>query len=112
MINEPVKLGDILWKSLDTIEFKKDIYPKLVESQWFHILGPTLIQHCKFQKIDEGTLYIKVNSIEWYRELTELKLKLIDKFNRYFNKIIITEIEFIAPAYAKPRTRTRAKKNR
>ncbi len=112
MLNEPIKISDILWKSLDTIEFKKDIYPKLIELQWYNILGPTLVQHCKFQKIEQDTLYIKVNSAEWYRELTELKSQLIDKFNRYFNKTILKEIEFIAPAYAKPRPRTRIKTDR
>lgn len=112
MINDPVKIGDILWKSLDTIEFKKDIYPKLIESQWYTILGPTLVQHCRFQKFDKDTLYIKVNSTEWYQELIELKSQLIDKFNRYFNKTILSEIEFIAPAYAKPRPRMRTKTSR
>jgi predicted nucleic acid-binding Zn ribbon protein len=111
MMDKPVKIGDIIWKSLDTIEFKKDIYPKLIESQWHYILGPTLVQHCKFQKFEQGILYIKVNSAEWYRELNELKSQLIDKFNRYFNKIILTEIEF-TPAYAKPRTRPRIKTTR
>lgn len=112
MDSEPVRIGDILWKSLDTIEFKKDIFPKLVETNWYYILGPTLVQHCKFQKLEKETLYIKVNSAEWYQELIELKTQLIDKFNRYFNKKIISDIIFTIPTYAKPRTRSRTKTNR
>ena len=112
MITEPVPIGNIIWKSIDTLEFKKDIYPQLVETSWQYILGPTIVQHCKFQKLEKETLYIKINSADWLRELSELKSQLINKFNQYFNKIIISEIEFIVPADAKPRTRTRTKTNR
>lgn len=112
MIIEPVRIGDILWKSLDTVEFKKDIYPKLIESQWKYILGPTLVQHCKFKKLDKSVLFIQVNAADWLRELIELKSQLIDKINRYFNKQLISNIEFSAPAYARPKTRKRTQPNR
>ncbi|MDI6783716.1 MAG: DUF721 domain-containing protein [bacterium] len=112
MIKDPVRISELIWKSIDTLEFKKDIYPQLVETSWQYILGPTLVQHCKFQKLEKETLWIKVNSADWLRELTELKSHLIDKFNQYFNKTIISEIEFIIPVYAKPRTRARTKTNR
>jgi predicted nucleic acid-binding Zn ribbon protein len=118
MAAELVKIGSILWKSLDTLELKKDIFPKLVETNWKFILGPTLVQHCKFIKLEKEILYIRVNSADWFKELTELTPQLIKKVNAFFNKTLISEIEFNLPAYArskskpKSRTRTRTQKNR
>ncbi|MCX7918419.1 MAG: DUF721 domain-containing protein [bacterium] len=115
MAHEPVKIGDILWQSIDTLEFKRNIYPKLIELSWHHILGSTLAQHCKFRKIEKDKIYIKVNSPEWFKELNDHKPLLIEKINRYFNKPLIADIELELPAYArpkpKPRTRPRNKKN-
>ncbi len=107
MSDDPVRINTFLWETIDNFGLKKPLFPQVVADNWEKIFGVSIAENCKFVKIENHILSVKVLAADWLQELQRLKFQMVDKFNIYFDKKLIGEIEFIAPPYAR-----RTKKNR
>jgi predicted nucleic acid-binding Zn ribbon protein len=82
------KLG--LW---DTLREKQVIF------NWKEIVGPDFPSQIKPLDLENQTLYLKVPSFEWKKELEYLKEELIEKINQKIGTQVVKKIKiFVYPS--------------
>ena len=62
---------------------------------WKEVVGDSVSQNTKPEKIESGTLYIKTSNSTWRQELVFKKTDIIKKLNNKLGKNTIKEIKFI-----------------
>lgn len=63
-------------------------------SQWKEIVGEDVAEHCFPEKLNDGKLYIKVDSPIWCQQLDLLKEELIEKLDSKFKNFEIEKLIF------------------
>ncbi len=62
---------------------------------WSEVVGKNIAENTSPEKIEHGTLTVKVENASWRQELVFKKKEIIDKFNSKLGKKTIKEIRFI-----------------
>ena len=62
---------------------------------WKEVVGDSVSQNTKPEKVESGTLYIKTSNSTWRQELVFKKTDIIKKLNNKLGKNTIKEIKFI-----------------
>ena len=62
---------------------------------WDEVVGENIAENTSAEKVEHGTLTIKVDNSSWRQELVFKKKEIIDKLNSRIGKKTIKEIRFI-----------------
>ena len=62
---------------------------------WDEVVGENIAEKTRAEKVEHGTLTIKVDNSSWRQELVFKKKEIIDKLNSRIGKKTIKEIRFI-----------------
>ena len=62
---------------------------------WDEVVGEKIAENTSAEKVEHGTLTIKVDNSSWRQELVFKKKEIIDKLNSRIGKKTIKEIRFI-----------------
>jgi len=62
---------------------------------WEEVVGQTVSNVTRAEKVDKGTLTVKTESPTWRQELHMQKKEIIDKINKKIGSKAIKEIRFI-----------------
>jgi predicted nucleic acid-binding Zn ribbon protein len=61
---------------------------------WSSIVGDQIMKVTKAEKVEQGTLFIRVTKPVWRNELIFLKKEIITKINKMMSEEIVKEIIF------------------
>ena len=62
---------------------------------WDEVVGEKIAENTSAEKVEHGTLTIKVDNSSWRQELVFKKKEIIDKLNSRIGKKTIKEIRFL-----------------
>ena len=62
---------------------------------WDEVVGENIAENTSAEKVEHGTLTVKVDNSSWRQELVFKKKEIIDKLNSRIGKKTIKEIRFI-----------------
>ena len=62
---------------------------------WNEVVGKNIAENTSPEKVEHGTLTVKVENSSWRQELVFKKKEIIDKLNSRIGKKTIKEIRFI-----------------
>ena len=62
---------------------------------WDEVVGENIAENTSAEKVEHGTLTVRVDNSSWRQELVFKKKEIIDKLNSRIGKKTIKEIRFI-----------------
>lgn len=77
----PESIGRIIEKVFQVGKFAGCAQVAQLWAQWPEIVGEDVAEHCIPEKINDGRLYIKVDSPVWHQQLDLLKEELKEKID-------------------------------
>jgi len=90
----PVSISSLLRELISDWGIERRVDYGTVIDQWTQIVGDPVSQKAKIDKIENGKIFLKVESTAWRQELFFQKKELIQKVNLFLGKEAIKEILF------------------
>jgi len=87
-------LGNVFTQLFKDLGIDKAIQQNMAVSRWSEIVGDRISQISKAEKIEQGVLYVQVNSPVWRSELVFMKSNLINSMNEALAKNVVKDIKF------------------
>jgi predicted nucleic acid-binding Zn ribbon protein len=87
-------LGNVFTQLFRDLGIDKAIQQNMAVSRWSEIVGDRISQISKAEKIEQGVLYVQVNSPVWRSELVFMKSNLINSINEALAKNVVKDIKF------------------
>ena len=89
------QLKKVLEKTIESSGFKKAILQENAVSMWSDIVGKNISKISKADNVDNGILFIKVESAAWKQELYMQKNEIINKINKKIGSKAIKDIRLL-----------------
>ncbi len=93
-IEKNIKLQNITKNILDNLDLNNVILLDEIKKAWKG-MGTTLYNHAHPVSFRNGKLIMVINESLWYKQLIKFRKDITTQLNRYFNKPLIKDIEFI-----------------
>lgn len=87
-------IGNVFTQLFRDLGIDKAIQQNMAVSKWSEIVGDRISQISHAEKIENGVLFVKVNSPVWRNELTFMKSNLINSVNEALAKNVVKDIKF------------------
>lgn len=87
-------LGEALRELLRNLEIETKVKQHLAAASWGKIVGENVAKVTEVDKVENGILFIKVESSAWRNELLFMKRNIIQKINTFLGDEIIRDIRF------------------
>lgn len=94
MSKNDVKLGDALKELLETYRLNSKLDEVNLIQQWGKVLGPVIDKHTSKLFINQGVLYVVLDSAALKQELSYSKSMIVSNLNKAVGKEVITGIVF------------------
>jgi predicted nucleic acid-binding Zn ribbon protein len=88
-------LGDVLHKLLSSWGIDGKLREQRAVSNWSQIVGPRIAAHTRALRVQDGKVFIAVQSSSWKTELVFLKRDIIARLNRDAGRRVIDDILFV-----------------
>jgi len=88
------QIGNVFSQLFRDLGIDKAIQQNQAVSRWADIVGERIAQISTADRIENGVLYVKVNSPVWRNELVFMKGNLINSVNDALAKNIVKDIKF------------------
>jgi predicted nucleic acid-binding Zn ribbon protein len=88
----PVRIGEALRAALARLPIARRIADHALWAEWDAVVGPTLAQHARPERLRHGVLLVAVDSAEWMQELQFLKRELRDRLNARLGRPAVREV--------------------
>lgn len=85
-------LGDVLDTVLKKRGMQVSSEKRRLQGIWFKAVGDRIAAHTSPEKIQKGTLFVKVSSSVWMQQLHFLKENIISKLNQQMNAPVVNDI--------------------
>jgi len=93
-MNQIKSIGEIINEAKELSRFRRAVDGLKLKSE-FKKIFPELRKVARPKKVENGTLFLRVEDSVWRSELNMRKHLMIEKINKFYNKEIIKQIRFI-----------------
>lgn len=83
-------IGDIL----STLPGKEKVKEYALWKTWGKLVGSQIAEHCRPDRLKDGTLFLKVDSPVWAQQLQFMKSMIIEKANDFMGSCIVKDLRF------------------
>lgn len=90
---EPI--GKILTDVLRDLGLSKKLSEQRAVVEWNDIVGRRVAEHARALRVDNGRLFVEVDSSVWSQELTLMKRKIVRQINDRIGRKAIDNIHFV-----------------
>ncbi|MBN2543749.1 DUF721 domain-containing protein [bacterium] len=90
----PEKIGDILTKAMKGKGWNTTLSENQACVYWDEIVGKEIAKRTQALKVENGVVFVKVNSNIWKQELHYMKPIILEKIRNFLNNTLITDIKF------------------
>jgi predicted nucleic acid-binding Zn ribbon protein len=87
-------IGSVFSELFKELGIDKAIEQNKAVVDWAEIVGERIAEVSQAEKIEKGTLIVKVESPVWRNELSFMKQNLIEDLNKKLKKNIVKDIKF------------------
>ncbi|MCF7808275.1 MAG: DUF721 domain-containing protein [Candidatus Marinimicrobia bacterium] len=87
-------IGNVFAQLFKDLGIEKAIQQNQAVVNWDEFVGERIAEVSQAEKIEKGTLYVKVESPVWRNELSFMKHSLIKDINMKLKKNIVKDIKF------------------
>ncbi len=87
-------IGSLLDKILRDLHIEKKVYQSQALGLWSKAVGAKISAVTKPERVENGKLFVRVESPTWRMELILIKQKIIDRLNREIGSRVISDILF------------------
>ena len=91
---KPMCLRDVLSEICHRWGIEKKIKEYSAMSQWSQVVGERIADKARPTGVENGRLFVHVDSSSWRNELTFMKKEIMDKLNRTVGTPVIQDIVF------------------
>ena len=90
---EPI--GKILADVVRDLGLSKKLSEQRAVVEWEDIVGRKVAEHARAMKVDNGRLFVEVDSSVWSQELTMMKRNILRQINDRIGRKAIDNIHFV-----------------
>ena len=90
---EPI--GKILTDVLRDLGLSKKLSEQRAVVEWSDIVGRRVAEHARALRVDNGRLFVEVDSSVWLQELTLMKRSVLRQINDQIGRKAIDNIHFV-----------------
>lgn len=90
----PKPLGQVFGQLFRDLGIDKAIRQNMAVSRWDEVVGERISQVSQAQRIENGVLFVRVESPVWRNELVFMKNNLIENINTALKSNIVKDIKF------------------
>ncbi len=90
---EPI--GKILTEVLRDLGLSKKLLEQRAVVEWSDIVGRRVAEHARALRVDNGRLFVEVDSSVWLQELTLMKRSILRQINDRIGRTAIDNIHFV-----------------
>ena len=90
---EPI--GKILADVLRDLGLSKKLSEQRAVAEWSDIVGRRVAEHARALRVDNGRLFVEVDSPVWSQELTLMKRNILRQINDRIGRKAIDNIHFV-----------------
>jgi len=90
---EPI--GKILTDVLRDLGLSKKLSEQRAVVEWSDIVGRRVAEHARALRVDNGRLFVEVDSSVWLQELTLMKRSILRQINDQIGRKAIGNIHFV-----------------
>ncbi len=94
MGKKPKHIGETLNNMFRDLGFEKKLDQVRAVELWPEIVGESIAQISAAERVHDGILYVKVNSMTWRTELLFQKQKILQRVEDRIGKRVINDIRF------------------
>lgn len=87
-------LGESLRLLLRNLEIETKVKEHMAAGSWSQIVGEAVAKISEVDRVEDGVLFVKVESSSWRNELAFMRREIISKINTMLGEEIIHEIRF------------------
>ncbi len=87
-------LGESLRLLLRNLEIETKVKQHIAAAKWSEIVGDTVAKVSEVDRVENGVLFVTVESSSWRNELVFMRREIISKINATLGEEIIREIRF------------------
>ncbi|NOY78977.1 MAG: DUF721 domain-containing protein [Calditrichaeota bacterium] len=88
------ELGSVLNRILKDLHIEKKVYQSQALLLWSEVVGEKISKISRAERVDNGILFVRVDSPSWRTELIYLKRDIIHRLNKKIGVNVITDIRF------------------
>lgn len=89
-----VTLKDAIDKLLNTYKMSQKMDEISIQNEWEKLMSPAIVKRTKKITLRKGVLQVQIDSSVLRHELSFMKDKIIQKFNKQLGKRVILEVIF------------------
>ncbi len=89
-----VPIGSLFDKILKDLHIEKKVYQSRAVGLWPQAVGPKIAAVTHPERVEDGKLFVQVESPTWRMELILIKSQIIDRLNREIGSRVISDIIF------------------
>ncbi len=89
-----VPIGSLFDKILRDLHIEKKVYQSRAIVVWPKAVGPKISAVTEPERVEDGKLFVRVESPTWRMELILIKRQIIDRVNREIGSQVISDIIF------------------
>jgi predicted nucleic acid-binding Zn ribbon protein len=93
-LKSAVPIGSLFDKILRDLHIEKKVYQSQALGVWPKAVGPRIAAVTHPERVENGKLFVRVESPTWRMELILIKQKIIDRLNREIGSRVISDIIF------------------
>jgi len=93
-MKKAAELGSVLNRILRDLHIEKKVYQSQALLFWSEVVGEKISRISRAEKVENGILFIHVDSPSWRTELIYLKRDIINRLNKKIGVNVITDIMF------------------
>ena len=87
-------VGSALREAIRQFGLERKIREQEVLTRWEDIVGQAIARHAMAERLDKGTLLVKVSDPAWRQELFLRRTELMEKINTAAGQQVVAEIVF------------------
>ncbi|MCF7823104.1 MAG: DUF721 domain-containing protein [Candidatus Marinimicrobia bacterium] len=87
-------IGNVFTQLFRDLGIEKAIQQNVAVTRWSEIVGERIAEVSEAQRIENGVLFVKVNTPVWRNELVFMKASLVKNINDALAKNIVKDIKF------------------
>ncbi|HEX9653676.1 MAG TPA: DUF721 domain-containing protein [bacterium] len=87
-------LGEAMQHLLRSLRIESKVKQHLAVASWPEIVGPGVAKVSAADRVENGILFVKVESSTWRNELMFMRMEFVKKVNAFLGENVIQDIRF------------------
>ncbi|MFH1625675.1 MAG: DUF721 domain-containing protein [Pseudomonadota bacterium] len=88
------RIGSVIKDTLRELKYDTKLYEHLVLEAWDQVVGEHIARHAQPESVRDKTLFVRVSTIPWMRELEAMEGMIIKRLNERIERAVINKLDF------------------